>query len=108
MAPPATKPGKLSDLARHVVLPTGIASTGWPPVRDLLNELGVLVEQFPQLRDSFDPDELPLPFLLAKGARVRVKTARRRRSPMSKAERTAVSRRMKRYWAARRAARKKR
>lgn len=41
MARAATKPGKLSDLARHVVLPTGIASTGWPAVRDQLADFGI-------------------------------------------------------------------
>lgn len=35
-APPLTKPGtpKLSDIARKVVAPSGIASTMWPSVRD--------------------------------------------------------------------------
>lgn len=46
MARPATKPGKLSDLARHVVLPSGITSTGWPAVRDKLNELGVTFDEW--------------------------------------------------------------
>jgi hypothetical protein len=36
-----TQPGKLSDVARHVVLPTGIESTGWPAVRDTCRSLGV-------------------------------------------------------------------
>lgn len=38
---PPTKPGKLSDLARHVVLPSGITSTGWPAVRDKAATFGV-------------------------------------------------------------------
>lgn len=41
---PKTKPGRLSDVARHVVLPVGIVSTGWPAVRDKCGEFG----------DSFD------------------------------------------------------
>lgn len=43
MPPPATKDGtrKLSDLARHVVLPTGITSTGYPAVRQQCLDLGV-------------------------------------------------------------------
>lgn len=49
MARPQTKPGKLSDLARHVVLPVGITSTGWPAVRDKLNELGI---QFDEWQDG--------------------------------------------------------
>lgn len=40
MARPKTKPGRLSDLARHVVLPSGITSTGWPAVRDVCAEFG--------------------------------------------------------------------
>lgn len=40
-AQPPTKPGSLSDIARHVVLPTGIVSTAWPSVRDKCTELGV-------------------------------------------------------------------
>src|SRR5215207_6347719 len=34
-------PAKLSELARHVVLPRGIVSTGWPAVRDTCGELGL-------------------------------------------------------------------
>lgn len=42
MTPP-TKSGtrKLSDVARHVVLPTGITSTGWPAVAGKLAEMGL-------------------------------------------------------------------
>lgn len=36
-----TEPGKLSELARHVVLPSGIVSTGWPAVRDRCGQLGI-------------------------------------------------------------------
>jgi hypothetical protein len=32
---------KLSDAARHVVFPTGIVTTGWPPVRELLGDMGI-------------------------------------------------------------------
>lgn len=32
---------KLHDLARHVVIPDGIVSTGWPAVRDTLGLLGI-------------------------------------------------------------------
>jgi hypothetical protein len=40
---PPTKSGtkKLSDAARHVILPKGIKSTGWPSVRDKCKELGL-------------------------------------------------------------------
>jgi phage terminase large subunit-like protein len=36
-----TPPGALAEVARHVVLPTGIVSTGWPAVRDKARDLGV-------------------------------------------------------------------
>jgi phage terminase large subunit-like protein len=39
--PPPTTSGKLSDVARHVVLPSGLTSTGWPAVRDKSRELGI-------------------------------------------------------------------
>lgn len=49
LAPPRTKPGsrtrsdqrKLSEVARHINQPAGITSTGWPAVRDRLNEFGI-------------------------------------------------------------------
>lgn len=43
MASPPTKTGTrlLSEVARHVVRPSGIVSTGWPAVRDKCKDLGV-------------------------------------------------------------------
>lgn len=38
---PPTRSGQLSDIARHVVLPSGITSTGWPAVRDTCRGFGV-------------------------------------------------------------------
>jgi hypothetical protein len=40
---PKTKPGtrKLSDIARHVVQPSGIVSTGWPSVAKKCSEVGL-------------------------------------------------------------------
>jgi len=35
---------------------------------DLLHEAQMLLELFPDLRDSYDPDELPVKFLLKRGA----------------------------------------
>jgi len=45
-----------------------------------MHEAKLLVELFPHLRDSFDPDELPVSFIVAKGSgRVaRRKSVRRR------------------------------
>lgn len=36
-----TKTGRLSESARHVILPSGIVSTGWPAVRDTCSGFGV-------------------------------------------------------------------
>lgn len=50
MPPPPTKPGtrKLSDVARHVVVPTGITSTGYPAVRDKCRDLGIVHDDWQQ------------------------------------------------------------
>lgn len=39
---------RLSDIARHVVIPEGIVSTGWPAVRDTLAELGITFDDWQQ------------------------------------------------------------
>lgn len=44
--PLLTKTGRLSDLARHVVLPDGITSTAWPSVRDTCNRLGITFDEW--------------------------------------------------------------
>ena len=73
-------------------------------LRELLDELKFLVSSFPALRDSFDADELPVPFILGKASgQIRRKRSRRK---MSAANRKAVSLRMKKYWEARRKAAK--
>lgn len=41
-----TMNGKLSDTARHVVLPSGIVSTGWPAVRDTCSGFGVVFDSW--------------------------------------------------------------
>lgn len=45
-----TKPStrRLSDVARHVIVPEGIVSTGWPAVRDTLRELGIAFDDWQQ------------------------------------------------------------
>lgn len=43
---PQTTPGRLSEVARHLVLPSGIVSTGWPAVRDKAAEVGVEYDQW--------------------------------------------------------------
>ena len=48
--------------------------------QDLLHEAKLLVELFPHLRDSYDPDELPVSFIVAKGSgRLKKKGTPRRR-----------------------------
>lgn len=50
MPPPRTKPGtrRLSEVARHVVAPSGIVSTGYPAVRDKCRDLGILHDDWQQ------------------------------------------------------------
>jgi hypothetical protein len=46
----------------------------------LVDELKFLLDMFPHLRDSYDPDELPVSFILKRDARrSKIKTARRRK-----------------------------
>jgi hypothetical protein len=75
-------------------------------LRELVREGKYLIELFPDLRDSFDTDELPVSFILARGARrARKQLARqRRRQRMSTVARKALSQRMKRYWTTKRKA----
>jgi hypothetical protein len=78
-------------------------------LRELVQEIKNLVDLFPHLSDSFDRDELPLRFVMARDAGVATKKNEgpRRRRRMSAVARRAVSARMKKYWAARRSAGKK-
>jgi hypothetical protein len=60
--------------------------------RELVAELKLLTVAFPHLRDAFDPDELPVSFLLRRGAdraRTRAEAPQRRRAA---AERKAGAR----------------
>ena len=77
-------------------------------LQDLKHEAEMLIELFPHLRDSFDKDELPISFIVAKGSgRLTKRQAGRKRRRMSPAARKAVSQRMKKYWAARRKAKQR-
>lgn len=38
-------------------------------LNDLAHEMRMLLNLFPDLKDSFDPDELPVKFILKRGAR---------------------------------------
>jgi hypothetical protein len=75
-------------------------------LRELANELHILLIAFPDLHDAFDVDELPVSFIVRRDARRARAKAVRRQKPMSPAARRAVSRRMKKYWAGRRSGQK--
>ncbi len=75
-------------------------------LRELVNEAKNLIGLFPDLRDSFDKDELPLKFIMAEGSGATTKTSGRRTRHLSPAARKAASLRMKKMWAARRKAKK--
>jgi hypothetical protein len=77
-------------------------------LEDLKQELKLLVQLFPHLRDSFDKDNMPLSFMMAQnsGQLAAENGDVRRRRRMSAAARKAVSARMKKYWALRRKAKK--
>jgi len=76
-------------------------------LRELAEEAKQILRVFPDLSASVDEDELPVNFILRKGARKAATGApvrRRRRPKMTAAQRKAVGERMKKYWAARRKA----
>jgi hypothetical protein len=77
--------------------------------RELLDELKVLTQSFPHLRDSFDADELPVNFILRRGRDSAKATGeKRRKRAWTPAARRAAAARMKAYWAQRRAGQRKR
>ena len=66
---PPTRDQHLKTLAKH-----GAAAR----IRELAHELGGLLKLFPDLQDSFDPDELPIDFRLkAAGERPERRALRR-------------------------------
>ena len=70
---------------------------------ELVNELNLLLRLFPDLRDAFDADELPVSFIVKRDARCPDATAVTPSGSSPSAVRTAVNRRMKQAWTARRA-----
>jgi hypothetical protein len=71
--------------------------------QELVNELDLLLGLFPDLRDAFDADELPVSFIVKRDARRTAADAAGQQTRMAAAERRAVSRRKRRGWADRRA-----
>jgi hypothetical protein len=76
-------------------------------LRELAEEAKHLLNVFPDLSASFDEDELPLNFILRRGARKAATARRRSRRKMTAAQRKAVGERMRKYWAERRKANKR-
>lgn len=72
--------------------------------RFLADELRLLFSAFPHLEDAFDPDELPISFIVRRDAQGEAAAPPQKRKRMSPAARQAAADRMKRYWAARKAA----
>jgi len=72
-------------------------------LKALLHEVKMLIELFPDLRDSFDKDELPISFIMKRGAQ----HATRRKRTLSVAAKKATSEAQKKRWAKQKAAEKK-
>jgi hypothetical protein len=75
-------------------------------LRELANELDMMLSAFPDLLDAFDADELPVSFIVSRDASRARANALRRPRPMSAGAKPAVSQRMKKYRAERRTGRK--
>lgn len=77
-------------------------------LRELAEEAKQILTVFPDLSASVDEDKLPVNFILRRGARKQAPAigVRRRRRRMSAAQRKAVGERMRKYWAARRKAKR--
>jgi hypothetical protein len=77
---------------------------------ELVHEVKNVIRLFPHLGDSFDKDELPLPFIIAEGAGRLTRTSAaeppRRRRRMSATARKKISEAQKKRWAALRKAAK--
>jgi hypothetical protein len=86
---PITREEHLNALAKH-----GAAAR----IRELAHELGGLLKLFPDLEDSFDPDELPISFRLKAAGEREERKALRRRAKWTAAQREAAAKRMKAYW----------
>jgi hypothetical protein len=64
-------------------------------LRELANELRLLLRAFPDLHDAFDADELPVSFIVRRDARRAAASGVTRQKPTSAAATRAVSQRMK-------------
>jgi len=75
--------------------------------REILAELKMLVQAFPDLSDSFDDDELPVNFILRVGRDKAAGSDPARRQRMSAKGRAAISAAQKARWKRQKAAEKK-
>lgn len=79
-------------------------------LRDLVQEIRYLIDLFPHLRDSFNEDDLPLPFIIgrdaARSAKAGDERPGQRKGRLSGAGRKAVGARTKKDWSARRETKK--
>ncbi len=57
-----------------------LARRGAEARRDLLHELRLLLLAFPHLRDAFDKDELPIPFIVKGSGRLTRRTRSKTRA----------------------------
>jgi len=74
-------------------------------LEELVNEIRLLTNLFPDLHKSIDNDELPIAFLLKRGAERSTPVSGRR--GWTPAQRKEAAARMKAYWAKRKAPAKK-
>jgi hypothetical protein len=58
--------------------------------KELIDEVKLLLVAFPHLHDAYEPEDLPIPFLLKRGAE---RAARSRRPASSAARRTSARKR---------------
>lgn len=72
-------------------------------LRELADDLAVLLNACPDLRDAFDADELPISFIVRRDARRDAARTGRRKRPVSAAVQRTMSRRINDSWAERRA-----
>ncbi len=72
-------------------------------LQELKNEAELLLELFPDLRDAFDPDELPVSFLVKRDAQRTGSSAVPLQTPRTGARSKSAHRRVKPQWAKRRA-----
>lgn len=54
-------------------------------LRQLIDEVHLLTSAFPDLRDAFDPDELPIEFILRRDSQAAIHTRERSRAPQLRA-----------------------